>query len=59
MYSDPKYTGLGDEEEEVKQLAVHALCDLGNVVVPELEKLLKSKSSHTEDILEILGDWEG
>ena len=56
---DRLVAGLGDEYEEVKQLAVHALCDLGNVVVPELEKLLNSKSSYTEDILEILGDIGG
>ena len=56
---DRLVAGLGDENEEVKQLAVHVLCDLGNAVVPELESMLKSKSVFTEDILEVLGDIGG
>lgn len=50
---------LASGDEETVQLAVQALCEMGEHVVPELIKLLEAGSPHSVQILRILGDIGG
>ena len=50
---------LASSDEETVQLAVQALCEMGERVVPDLIKLLEAGSPHSVQVLRILGDIGG
>lgn len=50
---------LAAPDEEIVQESVHALCEMGEAIVPTLIALLEARSPHSANLLRILGDIGG